>query len=93
MKVHDNNGFSTDPDVVLNRWKDDFNSLYNPPEKGLCYDEEYYNDIMRTRHEYQINATEISDMVNSDMSYDEIEKFVCKAKNKRPWVLTLFYPK
>ena len=37
MKVHDNKGFNTDPDVVLNRWKDDFNSLYNPPEEGLHY--------------------------------------------------------
>ena len=31
MEVHDNNGFSTGPDVVLDRWKDDFNSLYSPP--------------------------------------------------------------
>jgi len=74
MKVHDNNGFSTDPDFVLNRWKDYFNSLYNPPEEGLHYDEEIYSDVMRRRHQYEINATETSDLVNSDTSYDEIDK-------------------
>ena len=46
MNIHDNNGFNTDPDVVLNKWKDDFNSLYNPPEEGLHYDEEFYNHFM-----------------------------------------------
>ena len=83
MKVHDNNGFSTEPNVVLNRWKDDFNSLYSPPEEGLHYDEEFYNHVMRMRHEYEINDTETNDMVNSDTSYDEIGKIVCKAKNKK----------
>jgi len=82
MKVHDKNGFNTDPDIVLNKWKDDFYSLYNPPEEGLHYDEEVYNHFMWMRHEYQINATETNDMVNSDISYDEIEKLVCKVKNK-----------
>jgi hypothetical protein len=35
MKVHDSNGFSTDPEFVLKRWKEDFNSLYNPQRRDL----------------------------------------------------------
>ena len=82
VKVHDGVGFNCEPEFVLNKWKDDFQSLYNPPNT-LNFDDEFYNNITRQQHIFEENITNTNDMVNSEISFDEIQKLVYKSKNNK----------
>ena len=82
MKVHDNDGFNTDPTFVMNKWKQDFESLYNHIDQNE-FDDDLYDNILNDKQVYEDNPTETNDMVNSEISYDEVEKLVKKAKNNK----------
>lgn len=82
MKVKVGNAFNTDPVTVLNKWKGEYENLYNLPNNPN-FDNEFYDNIIQAKSEYEQNATETNDMVNADISYDEIEKLVNKAKNNK----------
>ena len=83
MKVHDSNDFNTEPEFVLNKWKHDFSTLYNPPDHPGQYDQPFYESVLQSKSEYEQNPTETNDMVNVEISYDEIERLVKKAKNNK----------
>ena len=82
MKVKVGDAFNCETATVLNKWKGDFENLYNLPNNPN-FDTEFYNNITQTKSEYEQNSTETNDMVNAEISYDEIEKLVNKAKNNK----------
>ena len=51
MKVHDNDGFNTDPTFIMNKLKQDFESLYNPIDQNEFYDD-FYDNILNDEQVY-----------------------------------------
>ena len=82
MKVHDGDDFNTDPQFVLNHWKEEYEKLYNPPEDP-SFDRDFYAEKLVRKEQYDNNPTETNNMVNREISYDEIEKLVHKAKRDK----------
>ena len=81
-KVHDGDGYSTDVNVVLNRWHDDFSSLYNVPD-NVNFDDDFYQTKIDELTDLESNLTETNDLVNRELSFDEIEKTVRKLRLKK----------
>ena len=58
MKVENNGQLSNDINVVFNRWKQDFDSLYNKTNEGdVNYDDEFYNEILQRIRERELEVT------------------------------------
>ena len=81
IKVHEQNGFNTNPEFVLNRWKLEFESLYSPTYENE--DNEFYSHVLYALECYEQNMNETNFMVNESISYDEIETAVNKLKIKK----------
>lgn len=86
MKVHDGDDFNTNLDFVLDKWKQEFETLYNPT-KEVNFDDNFLEEILTMKHNYEENPTETNDLVNEEISYDEIEKLVKKAKSNKALVI------
>ena len=82
LKVHHQDGFSSDPDIVLNTWKSDFESLYNVPD-NLNFDNVFHDQIMNNVSMFEKNITETSDYVNKEITFDELEKKIANLKDKK----------
>ena len=80
--------FENDPAIVKQKWFDDFSSLYKPPhmnDVGIVTS--HYNkmqSILSFREDSMSReGYEENEMLNSDISYDEIEKIVKGLKNNK----------
>ena len=82
MKIHSGNGFDVDTVNVLNKWKVDFETLYNVPE-NTGFDQTFYEDVVTHRNLIEGNMVETNDFVNEEISFDEIEKAISELKAKK----------
>ena len=82
-KVYVENSVVSDTDVVLTKWKNDFQQLYNPPkDDSEKYDNEFYNFIKGQVNELLLNSDGVDENVylNDVINFDEIKKKYCKTK-------------
>ena len=82
IKINTPTGFCTNEKIVLQKWKDDFSTLYNAPD-DQNFDDEFFNEIKQRKHFLEDNLEETNDFVNEPISYHEIEKSVKKLKDKK----------
>ena len=67
---------TSDENIVINRWEQDFKLLYDRPTEVMSnFDETFYNNIvnLKERLELDMNNEESNIMLNRAVSYDEIE--------------------
>ena len=76
MQVYDDHGaVKCDRDEVLNKWKNDFQNLYNMPEDATSeFDEEFYAwaKLQKQCLENQSDFNTAFSNLNIDLSMDEI---------------------
>ncbi len=82
MKIREGDTFIINEKEVLDRWKDDFGSLYNAPG-NLDFDDTFQNEILQQKDEIELNLSETNDFVNEPISYNEVRNAVKKLKNKK----------
>ena len=76
---NENNILCNDTNVVLKKWKSEFQELYSSGNKRF---NEYYQDMLNHKC-FLEKSDNVNELINGDISYDEIEKIIDKAnKNK-----------
>ena len=87
MKVYEGDSMITDIEQVLERWKLDFESLYNNQSGEEEFDQEFYTDLMdiKMRREQEMDSDnyEMNEYINQPLSYDEIENVTKNLKLKK----------
>ena len=82
--VKTEDGISSDPDVVINKWQNTFEGLYNP--QNINYDKTFYDaalaDIARYENDPILSIGD-NDVINGDISYDETVAIIRKLKRKK----------
>ena len=69
MTINTSDGQSSDVDIVLNKWKNDFHMLYNNPN-DVKFDKNFYDKVL-------------NDPLNKDLTLDELENVIAKLKTKK----------
>ena len=74
-------------EIVLNKWKSDFEHLYNRPADLCGFDNDFYNQAKQMKHQREQEMTagdyEMNQEINIDISYDEVEKIIGNLKYKK----------
>ena len=77
---------SSDVDIVLNKWKNDFYTLYNNPN-DVRYDKNFYDKVLEQKSVLENSSYsryEIpNDPLNKDLTLDELENVIAKLKTKK----------
>ena len=79
MSVYDDGYLTPDPELVLNKWKNDFNSLYNATPCPGTFDEEFLRITKEGLLALEIGPVETV-FLNGDIMESEIRKALNKAK-------------
>ena len=78
----DNNSLCSNPDTVLGKWKSEFEKLYS--KTNATFDENYQNMLY---HKYLLenlnDPDNYNELLNRNISYDEIEKVINGASLKK----------
>ncbi len=86
QKVYDaNNDLVCDIATVLDKWKDDFHSLYNCPDDDPNFEDQAFLEsirIQKNNREMEMNMPDYTSNpeLNRPLSFDEVEKAVWKLK-------------
>ena len=84
LKVEDaSNNIVEDLEIVLERWKQDYENLYNKPDlPNSEFDEEFYSDILTQKENFESNGDHYQDAVfNRAFCLQEIYKVQRKIKS------------
>ena len=76
MKVQTEDGISFEQEVVSEKWKDDFSSLYNSELDINDYDVNFYDSCCINSVTMETDAEHSNVLINDDISYNEVEKAV-----------------
>ena len=75
---NENNILCNDTNVVLKKWKSEFQELYSSGNKRF---NEYYQDMLN--HKCVLERSDnVNELINGDISYDEIEKKLLRKLTK-----------
>lgn len=83
LEVYNDDGeVVSDLCFVLNRWKKDYENMYNIPPGVSTFNDEYYNSCLE---ELQIleNEDDVVTELNNDIAVEEVTKAIEKSKNKK----------
>ena len=87
MKVYQDGNIVTDVEKVLDKWKVEFESLYNNMNNGEEFDETFYTDMMNVKMQRELEMEsdnyEKNEHINEPLSYDEVEQVINKLKIKK----------
>ena len=88
MKVYDVNGvLNSDFKTVLDKWKDDFKSLYDCSDNIHSFNREFYDNVMLEKDRFESQMEEEEYVANLELnhllSFDEIEHVVNNLKMKK----------
>ena len=82
MSVYNNGSLTSDNNIVLSKWKSEFESLYAESNCNQFDDVFYANicndNVLKERH--MLNSNSHNMTINADITFDEIHKLVTKAK-------------
>ena len=85
LKVQIDNDIISDKDAVMNKWKNDFQSLYNPVSDTGDFSNEFYDQMIenKTILENMMNNESYieNESLNSDFTFNEIKSFSRKLSN------------
>lgn len=79
LKVRTENGFTSNEKEVLEKWKKDFEHLYNAPENP-DFNNDFLDRIRNEKENIENNLTETNDYINRAISFDEVETVINKLK-------------
>ena len=86
MTINTSDGQSSDVDIVLNKWKNDFYMLYNNPN-DVRFDKNFYDKVLEQKLVLEnsfYSWYEIpNDPLNKDLTLDELENVKAKLKSKK----------
>ncbi len=84
---NDNGDVLTDPESVRRKWKVDFEDLYSTGNETPAFDKEFLSDMKQrvfSMEQTMLDPLYMSNAsLNSNFTYDEAEKVIRNAKNKR----------
>ena len=86
MSVYDKDELTTDINIVLSTWKNEFRSLYNKPDTNDSqYDEQFYVHAMNEKLAWESDMynNDNDNMLNCDITLEEVEKMTRKLKCKK----------
>ena len=84
MEVYDNDGsIIYDTDAVLDRWKTDFEGLYNIPEGVHSFDNAFFQHAIHSKLQLEREFENDNVFLNRDISIEEVYRVVNNAKNKK----------
>jgi len=88
MQVYVNGSLTSDTNTVLNKWKSDFGDLYNKSENvNENFDQVFYNDTLQQKYTWEQEMVqpnyENNGMLNTDISFDEVEKMTRNLKYRK----------
>ena len=68
----------TEKEIVLDKWKNDFEAIYNI--KGKNFDDDFKTNVMREEND-RLSDGNINEQINRPIEMDEISKAIKEAKN------------
>ena len=78
MMVKVNNNYTTDTKSVLDKWKTDFENLYNKPSQTENFDIRFYQEILQQKNFLKqplyLNFEISNNPLNKPIMYGEVEK-------------------
>jgi exonuclease III len=87
VKVVIDNEMVTDEERVMNKWEQDFSSLYNTTNQNINFDDNFLKDIINEKNNLERNIMNDdylgNALLNRNISLDEIEKVVNRLKTKK----------
>ena len=82
FKVMHNGIITTDTDIVLDSWKNDFKKLYNPSLKNMGV--VFANEIEKQKHDLENDReAEFRTSLNTRILLEEVEKAISHCKNNK----------
>ena len=86
-QVEINNVLVSDIDQVLNKWKSDFNNLYNKPERAKeFYDMEFYDskiEHLKFLEQHCNSSNDSNQELNFEITKEEVSKVLAKLKDNK----------
>ena len=79
---NENNDIVSDLGFVLNKWKSDYESLYENPIADQTFNDDFYEQCINNLDNFEDNAVDLYDL-NQVMNEDEVKKVLKKSKNKK----------
>lgn len=89
LKVYDENGIvNTDIEFVLNKWKQDFDTLYKCPSNiDSDFNDDFFKEIKSQKNRWEAQMEEpdyeCNPELNNPLSFDEIERMVNRLKQRK----------
>ena len=83
LEVYDDEGIVTkDLHFVLNKWKKDYENMYNVPIGSDTFNDTHYDNCLAEMHIFENDDAPGTDL-NNDITVEEVKKAVQKTKNKK----------
>jgi ssDNA-binding Zn-finger/Zn-ribbon topoisomerase 1 len=87
MKVRQNDELISNPNIVVEEWKNKFAQLYNQNNNVNDFDELFYREAIRIVNERELEMEreqyDENGEINGDITLDELRLFLAKLKNKK----------
>ena len=94
--VRQDKSISRDIKEILERWHNDISNLFSGIRENpdMAFDEDFYRQVLERKNEFenladdeQIERSEYnSDMLNSELDFDEVSKTIDKVKNHKAYL-------